>query len=71
VRYFKEMKIIVASPKAMCKFKKGKEGAYYYDTGEEKNGIVYSTSTKIKYSPAFLEFTHWLDQCFEEAQKTK
>jgi len=25
VRYFKEMKIIVASPKAMCKFKKGEE----------------------------------------------
>ena len=52
-------------------FKKGKEGAYYYDTGEEKNGIVYSTSTKIKYSPAFLEFTHRLNQCFEEAQKTR
>ena len=52
-------------------FKKGKEGAYYYDTGEEKNGIVYSTSTKIKYSPAFLEFTHRLNQCFEEAQKMR
>ena len=52
-------------------FKKGKEGAYYYDTGEEKNGIVYSTSTKIKYSPAFLEFTHRLDQCLEEARKTR
>ena len=52
-------------------FKKGEEGAYYYDTGEEKNGIVYSTSTKIKYSPAFLEFTHRLDQCLEQAQKTK
>ena len=45
-------------------FKKGKESAYYYDTGEEKNGIVYSTSTKIKYSPAFLEFTHRLRKCF-------
>ena len=52
-------------------FKKGREGAYYYDTGEEKNGIVYSTSTKIKYSPTFLEFTHRLDQCFEEAQKMR
>ena len=52
-------------------FKKGKEGAYYYDTGEEKNGIVYSTSTKIKYSPAFLEFTHRLNQCFEQAQKMR
>ena len=52
-------------------FKKGKEGAYYYDTGEEKNGIVYSTSTKIKYSPAFLEFTHRLNQCIEEAQKMR
>ena len=52
-------------------FKKGREGAYYYDTGEEKNGIVYSTSTKIKYSPAFLEFTHRLDLCFEEAQKMR
>ena len=45
-------------------FKKGKESAYYYDTGEEKNGIVYSTFTKIKYSPAFLEFTHRLRKCF-------
>ena len=45
-------------------FKKGKEAAYYYDTGEEKNGIVYSTSTKIKYSPAFLEFTHRLRKYF-------
>lgn len=52
-------------------FKKGKESAYYYDTGEEKNGIVYSTSTKIKYSPAFLEFTHRLNQCLEQAQKTR
>ena len=45
-------------------YKYGKESAYYYDTGEEKNGIVYSTSTKIKYSPAFLEFTHRLRKCF-------
>ena len=52
-------------------FKKGREGAYYYDTGEEKNGIVYSTSTKIKYSPAFLGFTHRLNQCLEQAQKTR
>ena len=45
-------------------FKKGKETVYRYDTGEEKNGIVYSTSVQIKYSPAFLEFTHRLRKCF-------
>ena len=45
-------------------FKNGKEKVYRYDTGEEKNGIVYSTSVQIKYSPAFLEFTHRLRKCF-------
>ena len=35
-------------------FKKGKEGAYYYDTGEEKNGIVYSTSTRLSTHLPFL-----------------
>ena len=45
-------------------FKKGKETVYRYDTGEEKNGIVYSTSVQIKYSPAFLEFTHRLNRSF-------
>ena len=45
-------------------FKKGKEKVYRYDTGEEKNGIVYSTSVQIKYSPAFLEFTHRLNRSF-------
>ena len=45
-------------------FKKGKEKAYYYETGEEKDGIVYSTAVQIKYSPAFLEFTHRLNKSF-------
>ncbi len=45
-------------------FKKGQETVYRYDTGEEKNGIVYSTSVQIKYSPVFLEFTHRLRKCF-------
>lgn len=45
-------------------FKKGQETVYRYDTGEEKNGIVYSTSVQIKYSPAFLEFTHRLNRSF-------
>ena len=45
-------------------FKKGKETVYRYDTGEEKNGIVYSTSVQIKYSPAFLEFIHRLNRSF-------
>ena len=45
-------------------FKKGKETVYRYDTGEEKNGIVYSPSLQIKYSSAFLEFTHRLRKCF-------
>ena len=45
-------------------FKKGKEKVYHYDTGEEKNGIVYSTSVQIKYSSAFLEFTHRQRKCF-------
>ena len=45
-------------------FKKGIETVYRYDTGEEKNGIVYSTSVQIKYSPAFLEFTHRMRKCF-------
>ena len=46
-------------------FKKGKEKVYYYETGEEKDGIVYSTSVQIKYSPAFLEFTHRLNKSFQ------
>ena len=45
-------------------FKNGKEKVYRYDTGEEKNGIVYSTSVQIKYSPALPEFTHRLRKCF-------
>ena len=45
-------------------FKKGQETVYCYDTGEEKNGIVYSTSVQIKYSPAFLEFIHRLNRSF-------
>ena len=46
-------------------FKKGKEKVYYYETGEEKDGIVYSTSVQIKYSPAFFEFTHRLNKSFQ------
>ena len=45
-------------------FKKGKEKVYRYDTGEEKNGTVYSTSLQIKYSPAVLEFIHRLNRSF-------
>ena len=45
-------------------FKNGEETVYYYDTGEEKNGIVYSTSVQIKFSSAFLEFRHRLNKIF-------